>query len=111
MTARPSSAKRRLRLARLATVIPDAAKRRSGIHNPGADWKDREYGFRARACGAPRNDVELWESQNDLQARIHPGRGGDSGNRAGWMVARVRAAAADAGGPAFFRSTRQRHSR
>ena len=53
----------------------------------------------------------LRSAQNDLQARIHPGRGGDSGNRAGRMVARIRAAAADAGGPPFLRSTRQRHSR
>ena len=40
-------------------VIPDAAKRRSGIHNPYAeDLNAAGYGFRARAFGAPRNDDE-----------------------------------------------------
>jgi hypothetical protein len=36
------------------TVIPEAAQRLSGIHNPGGD-----YGFRARTFGASRNDDEI----------------------------------------------------
>jgi hypothetical protein len=40
------------------SVIPDAAQRRSGIHNPSADDLNAAgYGFRVRTCGAPRNDV------------------------------------------------------
>jgi hypothetical protein len=42
---------------KLAGVIPKAAKRLSGIHNPGQiEAERRRYRFRAPAFGRPRND-------------------------------------------------------
>ena len=42
----------------LTGVIPEAAQRLSGIHNPKIAWygRSRGYGFRARGFAAPRND-------------------------------------------------------
>ena len=64
----------------ITVLMPLGAIRRS-------DAMRIRFGSARRACGGA----------NDLQARISPGRGGDGGDRARRLDARLRAAAPDAG--------------